>query len=259
MAGGVKLPLKRSGGVEVYAYGNYNKLGWLPPLQDNEWWKGTNMGDVQNDMYSVVHHEMGHALFFNPNNPRFQRRGVLKDPAIEAYLATASPALHEGRVIRNGAAMAYGGYDIHTDQADHFDGYIDPASLRGAFGNEYHGMTPQGSWLITKLDLLCVQAIGYKLRKVDALAPVAIQTNSLPGASLGNPYGATLAGAGGIPFYDWTIGAGRLPAGLSLDSFTGKISGTPAEYGTQEFTVLLRDYTAGAAGASQRLAITVKP
>ncbi|MFD2353017.1 putative Ig domain-containing protein [Nonomuraea ferruginea] len=32
---------------------------------------------------------------------------------------------------------------------------------------------------------------------------------------------------GGVPFYDWQIDGGTLPAGLSLDRFTGAITGTP--------------------------------
>jgi hypothetical protein len=235
VSGTEKLPMKRSGGVEVETDGNYNRLGWLPPLSDDEWWKATNLGKVQNDLYSIVHHEIGHALFFNPNNARFPRGGVIKDDAIGAYL----------------------GPDVHVDATDHFGGFIDPASLHGAFGNEYHGRTPQGRWLITKLDLLCVEATSYKLRKVDALTPLAIRTSRLPGAAVGTPYQASLEAEGGIPFYDWGVSAGTLPAGLSLDRFTGQISGTPTKSGAVAFTVLLRDYTKNAKGVSQQFTITM--
>lgn len=234
VSGTRQLPMKRSGGVEVEIDGNYNRLGWLPPLTDDEWWKASNLGKEQNDLYSIVHHEMGHALFFNPNNATFPRGGVINSEAIRAYL----------------------GPDVHADASDHFAGVIDPASLHGAFGNEYHGRTPHGRWLITKLDLLCIEAITYKLRKVDALTPLAIQTRRLPDAVLGKPYQANLAAEGGIPFYNWGISAGALPAGLSLDSFTGQISGTPTESGAITCTVLLRDYTKDAKGVSQQFTIT---
>lgn len=233
VSGTQKLPMKRSGGVEVEIDGNYNRLGWLPPLADDEWWMATNLGKERND--SIVHHEIGHALFFNPNNAKFPRGGVIRDKVIEAYL----------------------GADVQADASDHFGGSIDPASLHGAFGNEYHGRTPPGRWLITKLDLLCVEATSYKLRKVDALAPLAIQTSRLPDAVLGKPYQASLAAEGGIPFYDWGISAGTLPAGLSLDRFSGQISGTPTTSGTIAFTILLRDYTKNTKGVSQQFTITM--
>ena len=63
---GVRLPLRRSGNTSIDTRGNYNTLGWMTSLPDEEWWKGTNFGDVQNDLYSIVFHEVGHALVFNP-------------------------------------------------------------------------------------------------------------------------------------------------------------------------------------------------
>ena len=230
-----KLPIKRSGGVEVEIDGNYNRLGWLPPLEDDEWWKATNLGNVRNDLYSIQHHEMAHSLFFNPTNAKFPRGGVIKSDAIEAYLGT----------------------DVRVDSSDHFNGFIDPASLHGAFGNEYHGQVPYGRWLITKLDLLCIEAIGYKLRKVDALAPLAIHSDPMPVAFLGRPYQASLKAEGGIPTYDWEVAGGSLPPGLSINSFTGAISGTPAKLGAAAFTIRLRDNTKNARGVSQNLTIIV--
>ena len=234
---GKTLRIRRSGGVELETKGNYNLLGWLPDLPDADWWRATNLGDVPNDLYSIVHHESGHALIFNPANPRFHRSGVLDDPAIVAYL----------------------GRGATTDKTDHLDGIVDPASLRGAFGNEYHGRMPLGRWLITKLDLLCAQAVGYRLRKVDALTPVAITTDHLPDATAGRPYRAAMVAEGGVPFYDWTLAAGQLPAGLVLDRFTGEISGTASRPGTAVLNVKLRDYTKDSAGVTRSLTLTVRP
>jgi hypothetical protein len=55
---------------------------------------------------------------------------------------------------------------------------------------------------------------------------VAIATTSLPDASEGVPYTATLTATGGTPPYMWS--ATGLPTGLSVDPATGVISGTPA-------------------------------
>jgi hypothetical protein len=232
---GVKLPLHRSGGVEVEIKGNYNKLGWNLTLRDDEWFKATNLKDIPNDLYSIVHHESGHALFFNANNPQWVRNGVLKNDAVRAYL----------------------GSDPRTDITDHFANIIDPASMRGAFGNEYHGKTPYGRWLITKLDLLCAQAVGYPLRPVDALIPLTLDTTDLPDAPVGKPYKTPLHARGGIPFYDWTLTDGKLPAGLSLNRFTGEITGMPTQAGKAAFTLQLREYTKDAPPLLKPLTLTV--
>jgi hypothetical protein len=145
-SGGHEKPIRRSGGLEIEVKGNYNTLGWLVTLSDGKWWKAANSGDAAADLYSIAHHEIGHSLIFNPNNLLIKRGEMLKDERVRAYLGS-SPAVN---------------------QSDHLDGVIDPTSLHGAFGNEYHGRMPRGRWLITKLDLFCARAIGYELRETSA-------------------------------------------------------------------------------------------
>src|SRR5207248_1118879 len=82
-----------------------------------------------------------------------------------------------------------------------------------------------GRSAITKTDLLCAQAVGYKLRDTSAFTPLALTTAELPAGRVGAAYSAGLRAAGGIPFYDWTVTAGALPPGLALDPFTGAVTG----------------------------------
>lgn len=71
--------------------------------------------------------------------------------------------------------------------------------------------------------------------------PVTITTSSLPGASIGSAYSATLNATGGSPPYVWTLYLGVLPPGLTL-STSGVISGTPTTAGTYNFTILVTDH-----------------
>jgi len=82
-------------------------------------------------------------------------------------------------------------------------------------------------------------------RSVDltAVARLTITTVSLPAGQVRQSYRATLEAAGGTPPYRWSIKAGSLPSGLSLDPTTGVISGAPAGSGTFHFTVQVRDST----------------
>ena len=88
-------------------------------------------------------------------------------------------------------------------------------------------------------------------------AAVSISTTSLPAATVGVPYSATLVASGGDSPYHWSLGAGNtLPAGLALSGNT--FSGTPSSAVTgAQITVTVTDSASPAASASQTLTLTV--
>ena len=235
---GVRLPLRRSGNTSIDTRGNYNTLGWMTSLPDEEWWKATNFGDVQNDLYSIVFHEIGHALVFNPGYDeldKFKELGYVKDPAVKNYY-DSYPAI---------------------DRFDHLPETIDPVSRRGAYGNEYGGEMPPGRWLITKGHLLIAQAIGYTLRETSPFTPLSIAATP-PEGTLDTPYSYTANVSGGTPAYYWSIESGTLPEGLSIDSFTGTISGTPRQHGTFNFTISVSDYDETTSSVTRTLTLTIR-
>jgi YD repeat-containing protein len=82
---------------------------------------------------------------------------------------------------------------------------------------------------------------GTKALSVTVTAPLVITTTSLPDGTRSSPYSAAVEAAGGAPPYTWSLSAGSLPYGLSLNASTGAISGTPVMTGTSNFTVRVRD------------------
>jgi Putative Ig domain len=93
-----------------------------------------------------------------------------------------------------------------------------------------------------------------------APTPVAIATTSLPAGTVGNAYAATLAASGGTAPYKWSLTAGSLPPGLSLDAATGAISGTPSSPANElAVTFQVTDSSSSAQTAAATLSLTISP
>jgi hypothetical protein len=228
--------LHRSGALEVESRGNYTTKGWIASTSDSDWHDSDNIGGAT-DLYSIVHHEMGHALFFDSGYQSFvpgtgtsgngTTWGTLTSPAIRSYFSG----------------------DLPIDFRNHFckitnSGAIDPASGFGAFGNEYadDGTMPRARWLITKLDLLAAQAVGYPLRSaLVELQQLGVADPGVLQAKVGMPVTFTFAATGGVPAYDWSVSAGALPAGVSLNRLSGALEGAPQSTGTSSFSVRVED------------------
>jgi Putative Ig domain/IPT/TIG domain len=90
-----------------------------------------------------------------------------------------------------------------------------------------------------------------------AVSPLTVTTTSLPAATAGQAYSATLAATGGIAPYSWSVTSGSLPPGLTLNPATGQISGTSDGAGTYSFTVTVTDAEVPMMTASKALSISV--
>ncbi len=101
-------------------------------------------------------------------------------------------------------------------------------------------------------------AKSFTLTIAAAVAPVQITTSSVPSGQVGTAYTTTLVASGGTTPYSWSISAGALPAGLTLATASGTISGTPTTAGSFSFTAKVTDSTAPTAQtATQSFSITV--
>ena len=85
--------------------------------------------------------------------------------------------------------------------------------------------------------------------------PLTITTEDLPEGAIGSEYSATLTATGGTSPYTWSKISGNLPNGLSLNSSTGIISGTPTTQGTFNFTIQVKDNENNT--ATKSLSITI--
>lgn len=69
-----------------------------------------------------------------------------------------------------------------------------------------------------------------------AVTPPTITTTALNSLTQGSSFSQTIAATGGLPI-TWAVLSGSLPAGLSLASSTGIISGTPTAAGSYSFVL----------------------
>jgi hypothetical protein len=105
------------------------------------------------------------------------------------------------------------------------------------------------------------QAIAYATITT-APVPLGISTTLLPNgnANSSTAYSTTISAYGGVQPYTWSITSGSLPTGLSLNSSSGVISGTPTVAGAYSFTATVTDSTTPTPKtASVNLNITINP
>lgn len=96
---------------------------------------------------------------------------------------------------------------------------------------------------------------AYSLQ-VDA-ASLTLSPASLAAATRGLAYSQSVTATGGTAPYSYTVSAGALPDGLSLNATTGEISGTPTTTGTFAFTVAATDSSTGSGPFSVERAYSV--
>ena len=77
---------------------------------------------------------------------------------------------------------------------------------------------------------------------------ITVNPATLPNGTVGIAYSQTVSATGGTGSYTFSVSAGSLPAGLSLNAATGAITGTPTTAATSNFTITATDGL-GATGA----------
>ena len=90
------------------------------------------------------------------------------------------------------------------------------------------------SFTITATD--AADSTGSATFTGSVLAAITINPATLPGATVGVAYSQTVSASGGTGGFSYSLSAGALPAGLTLNPSSGVISGTPTTAGPSSFT-----------------------
>ena len=155
-----------------------------------------------------------------------------------------SVSIHDGITGDPYTDMVMGSYGKHPYTFDIADGALPDGLTIDAQTGIISG-TPDktgaysASIRVTDADKV-IATKTYSLKVADASKPAITTTTLTPGLR-GTLYALPLQEKGGNGTLLWKISAGKLPAGMRLESVTGLLTGTPGEQGTFTFTIKLSD------------------
>jgi hypothetical protein len=125
--------------------------------------------------------------------------------------------------------------------------------------------TAAGTFPITVVLTDSANSTALQTYSLSVVTGLSILTASFPNGTVGTAYPQqVLSAGGGQPPYRWTVTAGGLPTGLTLNGVYGNITGTPTAAGAYPFTLTVTDYQLNTASANFTItvvggAITIAP
>jgi WD40 repeat protein len=179
-------------------------------------------------------------------------------------------------VFSTGVAPTLNSISVTPSSANILTGNTQQFSATGTYSDgSMQNLTNQVAWASANTTVATLNAsglasgIGNGATTISALqggisgssnltvqASLAINTTSLPSATVGTVYSTTLAASGGASPYIWSIASGALPVGLSL-SASGVISGTPTVVGTSSVIFQVSDSSNSLVSVTKALSIVV--
>jgi hypothetical protein len=91
------------------------------------------------------------------------------------------------------------------------------------------------------------------------VAALSLSFPAPPSGTVGTAYTDTLTATGGTTPYSWSVSAGTLPAGITLNASTGVLAGTPTAAGTSSFTIKVTDASSQTATEATSITIAAGP
>lgn len=128
-------------------------------------------------------------------------------------------------------------------------------TLDGVFGRISGTPTTAGAYPFTLVVTDNQSATANASLSITVGGGISISPATLPNGTAGVAYNQTLTATGGTAPYTWSVPAGALPAGLTLNASTGAITGTPTTPGSAAFTAQATDSTQ--AFGQARYAVTI--
>ncbi|GEP45558.1 putative Ig domain-containing protein [Brevifollis gellanilyticus] len=98
---------------------------------------------------------------------------------------------------------------------------------------------------------------GTRVYNLQVCPVITVSPSSLPGGTVAISYAQTVSASGGLAPYTFAVSSGALPAGLTLNTADGTLSGSPTTPQTQAFT--LRATDANGCMATRAYSVIIAP
>lgn len=133
---------------------------------------------------------------------------------------------------------------------------VDNAPLAPTSGDRYTATVAAGSQI-----QIIVEANGARTVYTISVGGLSMNDAALASGTYGESYTAALAETSNLCIYSFSVTAGSLPGGLTLDPGTGQLSGTPTKAGSYSFTVRAEESIGGTVmnTATRTFSLTVQP
>ena len=122
------------------------------------------------------------------------------------------------------------------------------------------GPTTQPFSMTTEVVAVMAPLSGFSLAGLDLMGtppPPLVLNCAASTGQVNVPYMSSITATGGVPPYTFSITGGSLPGGLTLNSTTGAITGTPTQAGTFSFTAQVQDSNSNTVSNTLSTACTI--
>ena len=198
------------------------------------------------DTYQYIGHIIGWGIGGNGNSSGSISNGVSISPA-DATVAPGGTQVFTAKVGDGTGTQTVTWSLVNGDDKVSMDANGKVTVASGASDGKSYAVKAVSTEDPTKCAMATV-TVGSPI----PTAPI-ITIASLLGGVLGTAYCQTIAATGSTPM-TWSVASGSLPGGLSINTSTGVISGTPMAAGTFQFTVKAEN---SVGSDSKALSITV--
>ena len=224
-------------------------------------WTGLQTGTLANGIYSgsavikpTVEGTYTYALTCGGKETGFATLKVIK-----GFVVTTI-ALPDATVNKsyNGSIAVFGGTPQYTWLVSNMPAGLTINSLNGAIT----GIPKQfGDFVldVTVLDSATPTNKTTGLVSLSVLSGLEIKTTAAIKGTVGADYHQPLLARGGLPPYQWSLTAGKLPDGLQLYPGTGAIDGKPTTVGSSTVTLQVQDNEANPATETVDLTFKIVP
>jgi prepilin-type N-terminal cleavage/methylation domain-containing protein len=175
-------------------------------------------------------------------------------------LSISTAVLHDGAVgtAYNQTLACLGG--VGTDSWNVSAGSVPPGISLSTSGIIAGTPTTAGVYNFTVRVTDSLGGTATKSLTISIIGVLGINNNSSADGELGIAYNQVLTASFGTLPYAWSISAGSLPGGLTLNASSGAITGTPTSAGLYSFTVRVTDSaTPTPSSATKALTININP